>query len=1120
MTPLPSKRRKLEHTPSDGSVDEDQSENDLDEQSSEVSADETAIPQSKRAPLRWKHTQATDDAALYAGGSYKSNLFKLQVDELLAEVQPNYEKRLSGVNEALRKLKTLLEGIEDREPVSVSEAAKSLHKSHKITIPFPDPKPDKNVAYKLAYSKPSNINVVGSYALKNMVKTEGVLSIDMVVAMPSSIFLEKDYLNYRYFYKRAYYLACIAAGLQDKVKDEFGLTFEYLHGNTLQPILVARLKSEDDAKSDKGYEIRIIPAAPASFFSETKLRPDKNAIRPKDNQADQTNSFPPTPFYNATLQVDCNLEPYLKLLHASSKQSPGFKDACVLGRVWLRQRGFSSRISEGGFGQFEWAALTALLMKGGGPKGHSVLSPGYSSYQMFKALLQYLSSNDLANKPLYYETENVTNIKSNLPMIYDGPRGQNLLFKMTTCSYRVLREEVKTSLEMLNDATFDQFESTFIIRTSQQLQRFDCSLRISCPSKQLETTLCDHATNERKFATRVFDVLHEGLMDRVKLIDIHQPDSSSWSLKSSSPTSSGEQFQVSFVFDPANIDRLVDHGPPAEEKKKAAKFQKFWGEKAELRRFKDGSILESLVWPSGSAHAVFRNIVTYLTTRHFGQEVSNSLVFIGEGFEQMLPGGSSTKSFEALKQAFNVLEQQVRDLEGLPLQLRQLSAVSPQLRYSSIGTLLFSPTQPMKRPADILIQFEGSGRWPDNIVAIQRTKIAFLLKISNLLQEVDTSITTRVGLENEEHHLQNCAFLDIIYGSGAVFRLRIHNDREQTLLERQVKDKSIDNRARDDAVSALSAYKKTFLQQPLLNQSIATHCTRFPLLSPTIRLVKMWFDRHMLLGHVSEELIELITARTFLHPYPWRAPSSTMTGFLRTISFISRWDWRQTPLIVDFTGTMTSKDVDSANTRLEAWRKIDPSMNRTVLIAASNHDTTGTAFTDKGPSKMVAARMTALARSACKLVKDKDLDLDHRALFASSTADYDFAIHISPKFVGAQRQKDTKSKFKNLEVQSDIDLETIGYEPVQLYLEELQNLYTDSIVFFHGGVSGTVIAGLWNPQKAAPRLFKINLTHATKLRGANEEKEEEQDVVIDKSAILAEISRLGGDMVSRIEVQR
>lgn len=120
---------------------------------------------------------------------------------------------------------------------------KALHKTHKITIPFPDPKPGSHVAYKLAYSKPSNVNVVGSYASKTMVKSESVLSVDMVVVMPASIFQEKDYLNYRYFYKRAYYLACIAAGLHDTAQDQISLCFEYLHGNTLRPILVAKPKS-------------------------------------------------------------------------------------------------------------------------------------------------------------------------------------------------------------------------------------------------------------------------------------------------------------------------------------------------------------------------------------------------------------------------------------------------------------------------------------------------------------------------------------------------------------------------------------------------------------------------------------------------------------------------------------------------------------------------------------------------------------------------------------------------------------------------------------------------------------------------------------------------------------
>jgi U3 small nucleolar RNA-associated protein 22 len=401
------------------------------------------------------------------------------------------------------------------------------------------------------------------------------------------------------------------------------------------------------------------------------------------------------------------------------------------------------------------------------------------------------------------------------------------------------------------------------------------------------------------------------------------------------------------------------------------------------------------------------------------------------------------------------------------------------------------------------------------VVAIQRTKIAFLLKIGRLLEEADESTTTRLGLENEDKPLQNCAFLHVIYGTGAAFRLRIHIDREQILLERQIKDKSTNHRAREDAVLALSVYKKSFLQLPLHTQSIATHCTRFPLLSPTIRLVKMWFDQHMLAGHIRDEVIELLVARTFVQPHPWRTPSSTMTGFLRTLLSISRWDWRVEPLIVDFTGAMTSKDVDTINTRLEAWRKIDPAMNRTVLFAASNHDKTGTAFTDNGPSKLVASRMTALARSACKLVTEKGLELDPRSLFAASTADYDFVIHLSPHFDGNHRRKEaSKPKYKNLEMHSEATLDIIGYQPVHSYIDELKKVYTDTVVLFHAELPGSFIAGLWNPQAVAPRPLKVNLAYSTRPAGVGGENDEV--IQLDKSAILAEMARLGGDMVSEI----
>ena len=73
------------------------------------------------------------------------------------------------------------------------DAEKDMLKKHKIIIPFPAPKPAKDVKYKFAYEKPSHMNVVGSFAMKTMVKNNSISNVDLVIQMPSvlSPFLEE-----------------------------------------------------------------------------------------------------------------------------------------------------------------------------------------------------------------------------------------------------------------------------------------------------------------------------------------------------------------------------------------------------------------------------------------------------------------------------------------------------------------------------------------------------------------------------------------------------------------------------------------------------------------------------------------------------------------------------------------------------------------------------------------------------------------------------------------------------------------------------------------------------------------------------------------------------------------
>ena len=128
----------------------------------------------------------------------------------------------------------------------------------------------------------------------------------------------------------------------------------------------------------------------------------------------------------------------MKLLHQSSISLEAFGDACLLGAVWLRKRGLGTDLAKGGFGNFEWACLIALLLQSGGLRGRPVLSRGYNSYQVFKAVLKFLASTDLIAQPLiiHYEDLNLFNHKG--PVLFDGTRGMNTLFKMTTWSYNLV----------------------------------------------------------------------------------------------------------------------------------------------------------------------------------------------------------------------------------------------------------------------------------------------------------------------------------------------------------------------------------------------------------------------------------------------------------------------------------------------------------------------------------------------------------------------------------------------------------------------------------------------------------------------------------------------------------
>ena len=887
-------------------------------------------------------------------------------------------------------------------------------------------------------------------------------------------------------------------------------------------LLICVVDEQSELANSKCH-IKIILATPEDLFPQAKTLPSHSNVRSQlgFTLGDQKCN-PATPFYNASIRADSSSVPLLKMLHRASAMSPGFADACILGSIWLRQRRFGSSTSQGGFGQFEWACMLATLLLGDGKETPRISGSAPSS-RLFKAMINFIADRDLLSD--WWDAGALaSNVEStNVPIFMDADSGINLLFKTSSWSYKLIRHEARQSLSALNKEGTMPFEELFILRVSEPIHRYDSIFDVPfLGSPQSRSDIPSGASAGQSilqdYCARFHGVMTTALTDRVSLMSIEAPLSLPWSVALRLAPTPISSITFGVKHNTQQWFRNIDHGPPVDEKEAASTFRSFWGEKAELRRFKDGRILECVSWSNSGEASILEQIVRYVSRRHLGVSVADKAVKISQYLFQQLGAGNmespmSIAPFMPLMSALESLETQIRSLEGLPLQIRQISGHSPLLRYAAAPSF---ELHDMLQPVDVYIQFEGSARWPNNFAAIQRTKIAFLLKLSELLKDANPQQQCRVGLENDGSRTLSLSFLDLQHPSGYLFRLRIHNERELSILRNFMKDKTFELGRREDLALGLSTYRRLFVQGPLFTQAIRTLCTRFPLLSPCMRLLKIWRDSHLLSSHINDELCELLVVHIFVHPYPWSTPGSITSGFFRALHFISKWNWRVEPLIVDFNGNMTKEDYQSILTRFEAWKKIDPGMNRMVMFAASNMDLDGLTWTEMGPSRVSAARFTELAKAACSVIKAEGVDINTPRLFASSTTMFDFLLNIRVQFTRSKTLHKKKSNFKNMALEGST--KPVSAPPLKPFVDELRSLYGQDVVFFYNEQKMDVLAGLWNPQVEEARAWKVNLDYSSAPDTPTSGGVEGPLVGLNKASTLNDIARLGGDLLQSVEI--
>lgn len=1034
----------------------------------------------------------------------------VQVPDLIQELRIDHDAKLRKARSFIDSITDTIHTIPTQTSLSFVQAQAHARKVLGVTVPW-GRMPTSDIKYRFAYSKPTTIGIHGS--LPQRLSISGWSEVVIDVEMPEELFQEKDYLNCRALHKRAFYLSCIASALQNKSDQGLDVCFDLLHGNEYVPIIRCVPKQATGLRQRTALVVNV--TLPQSVGTIDKTTPSHNCLRKDTDQEGRT----PTPAYNSTVRRLAAASHCHSLIVHASELCEGYRDSCALAALWLKNRGLDSRKSQGGFGQSEWAILCALLLQSGGPQDRPLFSMRYSALQLFKAMLQVLSTRDLRD-PLILRGADLGLGRLHVPIVYDVRTGINVMDKMTPWSYDLLRHYATSSSAVINSPDADAVEHVLRADVRCLALEWDEVYALRIPERDQE---------------RLFEVLQQGLGDRISLLHVYTDSEPPWPVHSARPSTATKRLVLGVQVDDQNATNLVVHGPPLEDKQATQNFRTFWGNISELRKFKDGRIEESIVWkPDVSVTA---QIVKYLCKIHFSIEQTGIT-------EQQSPSvsrqskSSSTRArdvFALIHTQFQTLANTLHHLDGLPLPIRSVQPASEILRSAT-------PTEPLassiSQPVDILVEFDSSGRWPDHLGAIQYTKIAFLRKIGDLLEEQDSILETRIGLENTSKASFGCfnsSYLDVVCPSHLrelapiTFRIRVYHDRELHLIQSLLNSSSLRGPALEVHQMALLSLKRT-LAATTHTMAIRNLITRFPPLSDTIHNLKSWVGAHYLANHIPAETLELVAAQAFLRPQPWSVrPHNASTAFLRSLYLLSRWDWISSALVVNLN---LSEDITPSaradlQTRFEAWRSLDPALNQVTWFIGSSIDNTGVVWTQSnGPEKVVASRVTSLARAAIehieKQAKSPVLEDDWNALFAANLSDFDFVLHLSPKVVSRSTgSRHGPNKFKNLVIQEGLKVDTTGIDILQCLCDDLDSAFGSVAVFFSDTkYSGAIrIGGLWRPHVRGEKEFKIRLGMSS-IPGKDTAVEDGSDkksiCSFNAAAVLAEMAMLGDGIIDRV----
>jgi U3 small nucleolar RNA-associated protein 22 len=839
--------------------------------------------------------------------------------------------------------------------------------------------------------------------------------------------------------------------------------------------------------------IRILPSVSADVFPIHRLAPGKGCVKTTEEA---------TPHYNASLLMDTSYSSNLAFLYQHSKNSAEFKNAILLARTWIYQRGLK-------FSPFLFSMLMAYLIQGKKDGTGKKLSASHSSYQLLRGTLDFIATHDFVEVPVFIGQSDKPEFSAEaFAQHYDvaivDPSGTlNLAAHMTTSDLEQVKHEAKLALAYFNDPT-DRFEPLFLKKVDDITMKFDNIVRIPLPAATAKgfpaTGQADYHSYLAYFAKQIGKTLKRGLTNRAELVAVeYDYPTVSWGVDTAIPDVEKDSLvTVGLLLNSDNAPRLVDHGPDAQDVEGIAQFRLFWGEKSELRRFKDGAIVESVVWQTQgyeNRSLIVQKIVLYLLQRHFQLAAKDVHYWAGQlysylNFAKSVPSNLFTPSlktqgFQSVMTAFGELSKQLREVDdALPLLINNVYPAAAALRYSTVtvphpidfrNISAYPTTTRYFDAIDVVVHLERSSKFPDDLEALQKVKDAFYLKMADELQSRHQVHSVVVDDVHEKNKFAIRSYLDVYY-YGYVFRCHLCLDQEEDRLKYLLGHRSTTKLDKGLLKTALDKFSHQLKYSSNHTFYIQAACAKYTAYSSTVRLVKRWVGAHLLSRQVSEEMIELLVAHVFLEPHPWSAPVSTFSGFTRALHLLASWDWQNTPLIVDLEGELTTKDRESIMEKFHVLRSQNPQITHGAMTIATAKDLDGHRWSYKNPSKVVAIRIQALAKASVQAIQAAVANnhADIKSVFVTPMQGYSAVLDLNVENCTRYYQHMHPNPKYLTHTASELGARAFAqFDPIADFITDIERIYGDTLMVFYNKYGGDKLALVWNPAVATPMQWKV-----------------------------------------------